>query len=175
MTVDIHGVGCPVCAGPMKHCFSAQVLGKYQADYEVCDQCGYLRAHDPHWLDEAYSSAIAAADTGLVMRNLAVASKLTGVLYWVPDGCAASGTEVAPLQRIGAIFLTVSMRRRSIHGLIAGCSPAGRKAVLPYCRGAIWCAISASTTTPRTRAPAIRWKALPHLSRSISRYDILCM
>lgn len=83
MTVDIHGVGCPVCAGPMKHCFSAQVLGKYQADYEVCDQCGYLRAHDPHWLDEAYSSAIAAADTGLVMRNLAVASKLTGVLYWV--------------------------------------------------------------------------------------------
>ena len=67
----------------MKHCFSAQVLGKYQADYEVCDQCGYLRAHDPHWMNEAYSSAIADADTGLVMRNFAVASKLAGVLYWV--------------------------------------------------------------------------------------------
>lgn len=86
MTAEIHGgdgFGCPVCSGPMKHCFSAQVLCKYQADYEVCDQCGYLRAHDPHWLNEAYSSAIAAADTGLVMRNLAVSSKLAGVLYWL--------------------------------------------------------------------------------------------
>ena len=83
MTADIHSGGCPVCAGPMKHCFSAHVLGKYQADYEVCDQCGYLRAHDPHWMNEAYSSAIADADTGLVMRNFAVASKLAGVLYWV--------------------------------------------------------------------------------------------
>lgn len=66
----------------MRHCFSAEVLGKYQADYEVCSECGFLRAHDPHWLGEAYSSAIAAADTGLVARNFAVACKLAGVLYW---------------------------------------------------------------------------------------------
>lgn len=73
---------CPVCSGSMTHCFSAEVLGKYQADYEVCAACGFLRARDPHWLEEAYSSAIAAADTGLVARNFAVACKLAGVLYW---------------------------------------------------------------------------------------------
>jgi hypothetical protein len=67
----------------MNDCFVAKVLNKYDATYEVCIDCGFLRAIDPHWLDEAYSSAIANADTGLVMRNLAVSSKLAGVLYWV--------------------------------------------------------------------------------------------
>ncbi|BDV00882.1 hypothetical protein TDMWS_09670 [Thermodesulfomicrobium sp. WS] len=74
---------CPVCEGEMKFSFTATVLSKYQASYEVCDNCGFLCARDPNWLDEAYTSAIAAADTGLVMRNLSIASKLAGVLYWV--------------------------------------------------------------------------------------------
>lgn len=73
---------CPICTGLMKPAFSAKVLFKYQADYEVCDACGFLRAHEPYWLDEAYSSAIAAADTGLVMRNISIACKVATVLYW---------------------------------------------------------------------------------------------
>lgn len=76
-------MACPICSGVMEHCFTAQVLGKYPAQYEVCNACGFLRAHEPHWLDEAYSSAIAVADTGLVMRNISLACKLAGVLYWV--------------------------------------------------------------------------------------------
>jgi hypothetical protein len=67
----------------MHNCFSAEVLSKYQAQYEVCNSCGYLRAQEPHWLDEAYTSAIANADTGLVARNIAIANKVVGVLYWV--------------------------------------------------------------------------------------------
>lgn len=67
----------------MAPCFTAQVLRKYSAQYEVCNSCGFLRAHAPHWLDEAYSRAIAAADTGLVMRNISLACKLSGVLYWI--------------------------------------------------------------------------------------------
>jgi len=74
---------CPICATEMEHCLTAQVLGKYPAQYEVCNACGFLRAHQPYWLDEAYTSAIAAADTGLVMRNISLACKLAGVLYWV--------------------------------------------------------------------------------------------
>lgn len=74
---------CPICSSSMEISFTAQVLGKYPAQYEVCHDCGYLRAHEPHWLEEAYSSAIAEADTGLVMRNFALACKLSGVLYWV--------------------------------------------------------------------------------------------
>lgn len=76
-------MACPICSGGMEPRFTAQVLGKYPARYEVCNECGFLRAHEPYWLDEAYSSAIAAADTGLVMRNISLACKLAGVLYWV--------------------------------------------------------------------------------------------
>lgn len=76
-------MACPICSGMMEACFDAQVLGKYPAHYEVCTGCGFLRAHEPYWLDEAYSSAIAAADTGLAMRNISIACKLAGVLYWI--------------------------------------------------------------------------------------------
>jgi hypothetical protein len=73
---------CPVCLNQMKFAFTAKVLGKHPADYDVCDTCGFLRAREPYWLDEAYSRAIAAADTGLVMRNFTLASKIAGALYW---------------------------------------------------------------------------------------------
>ncbi len=67
----------------MHHSFSAQVLHKYPADYDVCFSCGFLKVREPHWLEEAYSSAIAAADTGLVMRNLSLGFKVAGALYWL--------------------------------------------------------------------------------------------
>lgn len=63
--------------------FTARVLDRYEARYDYCQFCGYLRAVNPYWLDEAYTSAIANADTGLVARNIAIANKLVGVLYWV--------------------------------------------------------------------------------------------
>lgn len=69
----------------MKSIFTASVLKKYSAPYEICNNCGFLRATDPHWLEEAYSSAIAAADTGLVARNISLSSKVAGALYWVMD------------------------------------------------------------------------------------------
>lgn len=74
---------CPLCIGQMKFCFAAKVLQKYMADYEVCSNCGFLRVREPHWLGEAYSSAIAAADTGLVARNVSLSRKVAGALYWV--------------------------------------------------------------------------------------------
>ena len=74
---------CPICFAYMRPCFEAQVLRKYLAQYEVCGQCGFLRAHQPHWLEEAYSSAIADADTGLVMRNVSLAFKVASTLFWV--------------------------------------------------------------------------------------------
>lgn len=73
---------CPICAGRMFYIFSAEVLQKYEARYEVCDSCAYLRICNPHWLEEAYSSAIADADTGLVSRNFLIAEKLSSLLFW---------------------------------------------------------------------------------------------
>ncbi|MEQ6331734.1 class I SAM-dependent methyltransferase [Pseudomonas chengduensis] len=74
---------CPVCDGKMSHVFSARILRKYDAEYELCGCCAYLRVRDPHWLAEAYSSAIADADTGLVTRNVQIANKLSSLLFWV--------------------------------------------------------------------------------------------
>lgn len=73
---------CPVCVEKMRYVFSAQVLAKYNADYFHCEACGFLSISDPHWLDEAYSSAIADADTGLVSRNVGIAEKLSSLLFW---------------------------------------------------------------------------------------------
>jgi Methyltransferase domain len=76
-------MSCPVCSGVMHNCFQEKVLGKYLAQYGACDSCGFLRAHNPTWLDEAYTRAIANADTGLIMRNITLANKISRVLYWL--------------------------------------------------------------------------------------------
>lgn len=74
---------CPICSHKMNFSFQAEVLRKYVAEYEVCTGCGYLRIRDPYWLEEAYSSAISSADTGLVMRNISLAVKVASFLFWV--------------------------------------------------------------------------------------------
>ena len=68
---------CPVCKNLMNFIFNANVLKKYKVDYFECNECGLLQTESPHWLDEAYDNAIAIADTGLVMRNISLASKLS--------------------------------------------------------------------------------------------------
>ena len=70
---------CPVCDGSMVDAFSAKVLGRYDARYLHCPGCGFLQAADPVWLDEAYESAISAADTGIVQRNLQMSLRLGGL------------------------------------------------------------------------------------------------
>ncbi len=75
-------MSCPICSSPMSDSFKARVLNKYEARYQVCGVCGFLRADRPHWLDEAYARTIADADTGLVMRNLSLAPQIAGALYW---------------------------------------------------------------------------------------------
>lgn len=65
--------------------FHAVVLHRHTAHYEHCLNCEFLRARDPYWLEEAYSSAIASADTGLVARNFSLALKVSAVLFFVLD------------------------------------------------------------------------------------------
>ena len=74
---------CPICNGSFEMAFEAQVLVRYKVAYDYCQGCGFLRARNPHWLAEAYSTAIASLDTGLVMRNFDIASKLTKILVGV--------------------------------------------------------------------------------------------
>ena len=56
---------------------------KYECGYYYCGVCRFLQTEEPYWLDEAYSSAIAAADTGLVERNVAISKRLSTILFFL--------------------------------------------------------------------------------------------
>lgn len=71
---------CLVCDSATVPFGTSRVLGRYVADYRRCGQCGYLFIVEPHWLAEAYSTAIAALDTGIVARNLWLADVTTALL-----------------------------------------------------------------------------------------------
>lgn len=71
---------CPVCRSETRIVFTQVVLRKYECQYFFCDGCGFLQTEEPYWLGEAYTSAIADADTGLVQRNLILSRKLSVLL-----------------------------------------------------------------------------------------------
>jgi len=73
---------CPICSSKRRELFQATLLRKYEVHYFLCETCGLIQTEQPYWLNEAYSSAIADADTGLVSRNLEIARKLAGLLYF---------------------------------------------------------------------------------------------
>lgn len=79
-------MGCRICSGVMREVFSHVVLNKYQSAYFYCDTCGFLQTQEPYWLDEAYSDAIADADTGLVQRNIALSRSIAPILYLLNGG-----------------------------------------------------------------------------------------
>lgn len=74
---------CPICGGHAEAVFRSPVLGKYDVQYFHCRTCEFLRTEDPYWLEEAYSSAIAPTDVGLVARNIAISRKLSILLYFL--------------------------------------------------------------------------------------------
>lgn len=76
---------CPLCQSARQKVFAALLLKKHTVDYFYCDNCGFLQTQEPFWLDEAYSDAIALADTGLIARNQGIARKLSALLYFCFD------------------------------------------------------------------------------------------
>lgn len=72
---------CVICGERMSAAFRAQVLGRHDVGYFSCPACQHLRTEAPFWLEEAYSEAIARADTGIVGRNIAIARALACILF----------------------------------------------------------------------------------------------
>lgn len=72
---------CAACAMDSAYVFSQKILGKHQCKYFYCEACGFLQTEKPYWLEEAYSDAIASADTGLVQRNMGISRRLSILLY----------------------------------------------------------------------------------------------
>jgi hypothetical protein len=71
---------CPICGSKMSSAFYLTLLGKYNVEYYLCPNCGLLQTEKPYWLDEAYKSAIADIDTGIVNRNIINSKRLEPVL-----------------------------------------------------------------------------------------------
>jgi hypothetical protein len=77
---------CPVCGGPRRQAFRALVRSQFEGTFLTCAACGLLQAEDPDvWLREAHADPIVRNDTGLVMRNLALARRVTPLLYFEFD------------------------------------------------------------------------------------------
>ena len=69
---------CRICGENTKFIFKARILGKYNVRYFHCPTCGYIQTEKPFWLNEAYSDAISAEDTGVIQRNI----KLANITAW---------------------------------------------------------------------------------------------
>lgn len=63
-------VSCKVCGTPTAYFGETDILKKYRVKYFRCEKCGFIQTEAPYWLEEAYSSAIARQDVGIMQRNL---------------------------------------------------------------------------------------------------------
>jgi Methyltransferase domain len=71
---------CKVCNGPSVFFGKADVLKRYSVQYFRCDNCGFIQTETPFWLEEAYASAIARQDVGIMHRNLVNCDVTSAVL-----------------------------------------------------------------------------------------------
>ena len=72
---------CKVCGSETVKLFSKKVLDKYDVSYYWCSGCGFMQTEKPYWLPEAYSSAIASVDVGLVNRNIQFSNVIEDIIY----------------------------------------------------------------------------------------------
>jgi hypothetical protein len=62
---------CRLCGGNVARAFGLRVLEKYDVDYLRCAKCDSLQTERPYWIQESYTSNLAALDTGSGQRNIA--------------------------------------------------------------------------------------------------------
>jgi len=77
---------CPISGELMTPTFQAKIMSKYLVTYYYCQESGLIKTEKAFWLDEAYSSAIAATDTGIVQRNLIHSKLMTTILHLLFNG-----------------------------------------------------------------------------------------
>ena len=74
---------CKICGAKNIKIFSAKILKKYDVDYYHCQNCNFIQTQDPYWLEEAYSSAISATDTGIMKRNEILKEKVSVIIFYL--------------------------------------------------------------------------------------------
>ena len=71
---------CPLCSNGGTEIFSTIILGKYNVKYYQCENCALVYTETPYWLKEAYNSALADTDTGVMTRNVINAIKVSAII-----------------------------------------------------------------------------------------------
>lgn len=59
---------CRLCASSVVACGEQRIL-RYDVTVFLCPECDLLQTQKPHWLDEAYSTALTLLDTGAAQRS----------------------------------------------------------------------------------------------------------
>jgi hypothetical protein len=72
--MTVKNMQCNICSSDSFPLDTAVVLGKYNVQYYSCARCGFIQTEPPYWLEDAYSSAIARSDIGLIGRNIKLAT-----------------------------------------------------------------------------------------------------
>ena len=60
---------CRLCGAEARDFGRLTMLHRVVVAYFRCPRCEYVQTEEPHWLEEAYSSALSALDVGAVARN----------------------------------------------------------------------------------------------------------
>lgn len=76
----MNNIKCLICGGDTQPLFTTKVLHKHDVTYHRCSCCEFIQSDAPHWLDEAYSSAITSMDIGLVYRNMVYSPQVDTLL-----------------------------------------------------------------------------------------------
>lgn len=73
---------CRLCLGAA-HPLHQGIIFEKSIQYYECSHCGYVQTEAPYWLERAYSDAINACDTGIIVRNIANARIVLATLLLI--------------------------------------------------------------------------------------------
>jgi len=78
-------IKCKICGTKTNTVKKLTIRKKYEAEYRLCENCGFMFIDKTLWLKEAYEEPINTADTGYVTRNIFL-SKKTLMLFSIIFG-----------------------------------------------------------------------------------------
>lgn len=83
---------CRICGGGLLRAFEGLVLGKYTAEYQLCQSCHSLLVAAPSWLDEAYRvNLVPDPDQGALARSMfihrCIRRMRAGSIGMIPKRC----------------------------------------------------------------------------------------
>ncbi len=67
---------CKICNSNSSLFSKAKILDRYNIQYFICPNCGFIQTEEPYWLEEAYSKAMTDTDLGILSRNINISLKV---------------------------------------------------------------------------------------------------